>query len=116
MLYQLNILNMKGEKILVDVSNSEEEFRNTTVEELKRKYLKDYGDYQNVRLLFKDRQLEDLDTLGDYGIRHKSTIFVILRLPGGGPGPPEDEDKRIPRTESMERLASMQQTEPEPNR
>ncbi len=39
---------------------------------------------QSLRLLYIDRQLEDHDTLGDHGIRNGDTIFIILRLPGGG--------------------------------
>lgn len=107
MLYQLYIVDCKAET-LVDVANSEEEFRNTTVEELKRIVLKyDYlrETYQNIdnfRLVYINRQLEDCDTLGKHGITHRDTILVVLRLlGGGGPIPP---DERFPRTESMERL------------
>ncbi len=41
MVYQLIIIDPKGVKRYVNVANSEEEFRNTTVEELKRKIVKD---------------------------------------------------------------------------
>ncbi len=41
MIYQLGIIGPNRGKRHVNVANSEEEFRNTTVEELKRKIVKD---------------------------------------------------------------------------
>ncbi|RXN19403.1 ubiquitin-like isoform X1 [Labeo rohita] len=111
-----------GTKIKVSVANSEEEFRNTTVEELKRKLLsedsryKHCGLYCNHKLLFHDR------TLGSHGIKHNDIIVTEPPMrPQSlssedeceGLPPPEDEDVEMPRTESMEKLAPMQQTEPE---
>ncbi len=48
MVYQLIIIGKQGEKRHVNVANSEEEFRNTTVEELKRKIVKYYDCNSNT--------------------------------------------------------------------
>lgn len=109
------ITDMTGQRRTVCV-DSEEELKNMTVEEFKKRFFPEKKYKWDLRLIFEGKQLEDARTLGSYGILNESTIFAVPRLPGGGLPPPEDEDKRIPRTESMERLAEMQQTEPEPNR
>lgn len=114
MSFNIFIKDEKGQVRTVSV-DSEEELKNMTVEELRRRFFHECK--PDIRLIFEGKQLEDARTLGSYGILNESTIHKVLILRGGrGPPPPEDEDKRIPRTESMERLASMQQTEPEPNR
>uniref|UniRef100_A0A672N3H6 Zgc:194655 n=1 Tax=Sinocyclocheilus grahami TaxID=75366 RepID=A0A672N3H6_SINGR len=89
MIYQLVIIGAKGEKKHVNVANSEEEFRNTTVEELRRKIQLINPDCKSntqvsYRLFYRHTSLEDHDTLGDHGIRNMDTLFVVVRLPGGG--------------------------------
>ncbi|XP_042609243.1 ubiquitin-like [Cyprinus carpio] len=108
------IVELTGQRRTVCVDS--EELKNMTVEEFKRRFFHEEEYQWGIRLIFEGKQLEDARTLGSYGILNESTIFALPRIRGGGPPPPEDEDKRIPRTESMEALASMQQTEPEPNR
>ncbi|KAK7121160.1 hypothetical protein R3I93_022296 [Phoxinus phoxinus] len=103
------IRNEKGQTKSVHV-DSEEELENMTVGEFKRRFIPDLK-LDQLRLIFVDRQLEDHNTLGDYGIIHKSIVYMTLRLRGGGPLTPEDGDKVIPRTESMEKLAPPMQQE-----
>ncbi|XP_016350227.1 ubiquitin-like isoform X2 [Sinocyclocheilus anshuiensis] len=93
--------------------DSEEELKNTTVEELRRRAFPE-DQWDALVFIFEGRQLEEGRTLGSYGVLNESTIHAVLRLRGGAP--PEDEDVGMSRTASMEVLASMQQTEPEPNR
>jgi len=45
------------------------------------------------RLIFAGRQLEDGHRLSEYGIKNKSTIHMVLRLRGGGPGEFVDVEK-----------------------
>lgn len=39
------------------------------------------------RLIFAGRQLEPERTVASYGIQHKSTVYLVLTLRGGGPDP-----------------------------
>ncbi|XP_048827011.1 ubiquitin-40S ribosomal protein S27a-like [Brienomyrus brachyistius] len=86
--YQVMINGIKGEKITVDVGNSEDQMKNMTVLELKKKIaLKLPGtaddDLSSLRLIFTDKQLEDSCQLSSYGIQDKSVIQLVIRLPGG---------------------------------
>ena len=40
---------------------------------------------EDMRLIFSGRQLEDGQTVKNYGLHHLDTVFVVLRLRGGGP-------------------------------
>ncbi|XP_050955711.1 uncharacterized protein LOC127156722 [Labeo rohita] len=70
------------------------------------------GNEQEIRLVYTSKELEDGHTLGSYNIQNESTLHLVKPLRGGGP-PPKDKYVGLPRTESMEILAPMQQTEPE---
>ncbi|KAF4094715.1 hypothetical protein G5714_023793 [Onychostoma macrolepis] len=87
-----------------------------TLKEFIRRFCPEEEDLDRYRYTFAGRQLEGDRTLGYYGINYCSTIQMTVRVRGGGPLPPEDEGEGMSRTESMEILADMQQTEPEPNR
>ncbi|ROL48375.1 Ubiquitin-60S ribosomal protein L40 [Anabarilius grahami] len=84
-----------------------EELKNMTVKEFKRRAYPD-DPYDMLRIIYAGKQLEDNRTLGDYRISNECTIHMIRRLRGGGE---PDEDKGVPRTESLEKLADMQQEE-----
>ncbi|XP_067236430.1 ubiquitin-ribosomal protein eL40 fusion protein-like isoform X2 [Chanodichthys erythropterus] len=106
----VNELTGKTLSVYVD---SEEELRNMTVKELKRRVCPDLP-YHMCRLLYRDKELENDHTLRYYGVSNGCTMLMIICPPagrGGGGGPPPDEDKGVPRTESMEKLADMQQEE-----
>ncbi|XP_039535204.1 uncharacterized protein LOC120484222 isoform X2 [Pimephales promelas] len=67
------------ERIRVCVSDSEEEFRNTTVEELKRKLIP--GDQLADTILhYCFYTLEENRTLGFYGVQHEGHIIAERRI------------------------------------
>uniref|UniRef100_H3A189 Ubiquitin-like domain-containing protein n=1 Tax=Latimeria chalumnae TaxID=7897 RepID=H3A189_LATCH len=88
-IYQVIVLGMKGEKLSIDVAQSEKEFNETTVLILKRKVLERIpgaelgNEPEELRLLFANKQLEDEKILSHYEIRDKSSIMLVVRLPGG---------------------------------
>ncbi|KAK9951836.1 hypothetical protein ABG768_017711 [Culter alburnus] len=68
----------KRERMKVCVSSSEEELRNTTVEELKRKLIPE-DQLDDAELLYKDETLKKNRTLGFYGIKHEDEIIAVRR-------------------------------------
>lgn len=85
-IYQVTVIGMQGERKVIDVSSSEEEFNNTTVAEFKKKLAEklpqEASDPSALRLL-TNKQLNDTDKFSDHGIKEKAIICIILRLPGG---------------------------------
>ncbi|ROL48374.1 hypothetical protein DPX16_4200 [Anabarilius grahami] len=68
----------KRERMRVCVSSSEEEWRNTTVEELKRKLIPE-DQYDNTILVYHFNTLKKNRTLGSYGIEHEDEIRAVRR-------------------------------------
>ena len=58
----------------------------STVDELKTAIHDQTGiPNEDMRLIFSGTQLEDGQTVKNYGLRHDDTVYVVLRLRGGGP-------------------------------
>jgi hypothetical protein len=60
----------------------------TTSQEFKELYLDHVGQSSDtdLRVVFAGKQLhfdEPNKTLGDFGVKHQSTLFVMFRVPGG---------------------------------
>ncbi|XP_078064691.1 uncharacterized protein LOC144490875 [Mustelus asterias] len=84
--YQVFVVGLKGEKKTIDISHSETEFNVMTISEFKGKLLQKLpieAAADDLRLLFANVQLEDGKKFSDYQIKDKSTILMVLRLPGG---------------------------------
>ncbi|KAG7259460.1 hypothetical protein CRUP_015104 [Coryphaenoides rupestris] len=88
--YQVTVIGLSGQRMTIDLCNTEEQMRTMTVQQLKTKIVADWpggaaGALQdNLVLIFTDKQLEDAATLVSYGVQHLSIIQVVLRVPGGG--------------------------------
>nr|AFK10505.1 ubiquitin-like protein [Callorhinchus milii]AFM85466.1 ubiquitin-like protein [Callorhinchus milii]AFM85548.1 ubiquitin-like protein [Callorhinchus milii]AFM85575.1 ubiquitin-like protein [Callorhinchus milii]AFM85768.1 ubiquitin-like protein [Callorhinchus milii] len=86
-IFQVMVLGFKGEKFAIDVAKEEKHFNEMTVLEFKKKLILKLpghsGDTDELRLLFAKTQLEDADKFSDHQIKDKSTIMMVLRLPGG---------------------------------
>ncbi|XP_034020497.1 uncharacterized protein zgc:194655 [Thalassophryne amazonica] len=86
-IYQVVVLGLKGEKMTIDLCNTEEQMKNMTVLQLKEKItqrLPGNAGEETLRLIFSDRMLEgDTTTLSSYGIQHMSLILVAVKVPGG---------------------------------
>ncbi|KAL0970197.1 hypothetical protein UPYG_G00238620 [Umbra pygmaea] len=83
-IYQLNVIGFKGESMIIDVSNTEEQMKNMTVLQLKRKILEKIPDStQDIRLIFTNQRLEDWCRLSSYGIQHMSVIRLVMIMAGG---------------------------------
>ncbi|XP_077087089.1 uncharacterized protein LOC143738894 isoform X2 [Siphateles boraxobius] len=67
------------ERIRVCVADSEEEFRNTTVEELKRKLIPEDQLEDTILVNYYEKTLKKNRTLGFYGIKHEDYITAVRR-------------------------------------
>ncbi|XP_051874080.1 polyubiquitin-like [Pristis pectinata] len=87
-IYQVFVKGLKGETTTIDVSHSEKEFSEMKVLMFKKKLLENLPpgkvQVEDLRLLFANEQLEDDKKFSDYQLKDKSTIMMVLRLPGGG--------------------------------
>lgn len=70
---------------VVTVATNEADFKTTTIKQLKTKIvaLRPELGVDTLRLLFAGKQLEDNNTLDFYKIRGKSTLHLVIRMPGG---------------------------------
>ncbi|XP_076829594.1 uncharacterized protein LOC143475596 [Brachyhypopomus gauderio] len=85
-IYQVQVIGIKGERKTIDVANNETDFNNTSVLAFKEKLTEKFPELkgQTFRIMFTDVQLvEDTDTFSKYQIQDRSTVVLILRLPGG---------------------------------
>lgn len=97
-LFQVLVTGFKGERMTIDLCNTEEQMKTMTVEQLRQKIaakLPPNTDMDKIRLIFLDEHLDDDSRLlSDYGIRHLSVIQITIRVDGGGGGPMEREDEK----------------------
>uniref|UniRef100_A0A3B4B1B2 Ubiquitin-like domain-containing protein n=1 Tax=Periophthalmus magnuspinnatus TaxID=409849 RepID=A0A3B4B1B2_9GOBI len=88
-LYQVVVTGFKGERMTVDLCNTDEQMRSMTVEQLKNKIaVKLPPNTGNlcfrISLIFADERLDvDSKLLSDYGIQHMSVIQLVLQVDGG---------------------------------
>ncbi|XP_034471468.1 uncharacterized protein zgc:194655 [Hippoglossus hippoglossus] len=86
-IYQVVVHGLRGEKMTVDLCNTEEQMKSMTVLQLKEKIaekLPQSGGEEALRLIFTDKMLDgDFTLLSDYGIQHMSVIQMALKVPGG---------------------------------
>ncbi|XP_028998605.1 polyubiquitin [Betta splendens] len=86
-LFQVVVHGLRGEKMIVDLCNTEEQMKSMTVKQLKEKIaqrLPESAGEENLRLIFTDKMLDGDDTkLSDYGIQQMSVIHMVMKVPGG---------------------------------
>jgi hypothetical protein len=86
-MFQLTIHGFGAENYIVDIDiEDEEEFNKMTILELKNIFLNQTAlpvNSDTLRFLFAGKQLENEKIFKDYGIKDKSKIMIVVRLPGG---------------------------------
>ncbi|KAJ3585705.1 hypothetical protein NHX12_014424 [Muraenolepis orangiensis] len=86
-LYQVIVYGINGEKMAVDLCNTDEQMQTMTVLQLKTKIverLPGTGGGENLRLVFTNKTLDnDEATLVSFGIQNQSVIQLVMRVPGG---------------------------------
>uniref|UniRef100_A0A8C6UCX7 Ubiquitin-like domain-containing protein n=1 Tax=Neogobius melanostomus TaxID=47308 RepID=A0A8C6UCX7_9GOBI len=86
-LFQVVVTGFKGERMTVDLCNTDEQMKSMTVLQLKNKIatrLPPNTEPDRISLIFADERL-DVETklLTDYGIQHMSVIQIVLQVDGG---------------------------------
>lgn len=75
---QIFIKTLQGKSITLEVNDGD------TIDSVKKKITDIEGiPVDQMRLVFNGKQLEDANTIQDYGIDADSTIHLVLRLRGG---------------------------------
>nr|XP_024655374.1 uncharacterized protein LOC106674565 [Maylandia zebra] len=86
-IYQVVVHGLRGEKMMIDLCNTDEQFQNMTVKQLKEKIsqrLPETAGEEALRLIFTDKMLDEAETkLSEYGIQHMSVIHMVMKVPGG---------------------------------
>uniref|UniRef100_A0A3Q2CQL7 Ubiquitin-like domain-containing protein n=1 Tax=Cyprinodon variegatus TaxID=28743 RepID=A0A3Q2CQL7_CYPVA len=85
MIYQVVVTDLKGEKITIDLCDNEKDLQRLTVMDLKEKLAARLPGNRGELIFGKDRLNEDNKRLFDYGIQHKSSIVMVIRVNGGLP-------------------------------
>ncbi|KAF0029181.1 hypothetical protein F2P81_018286 [Scophthalmus maximus] len=76
-IYQVVVHGLRGEKMTVDLCNTEEQMQTMTVLQLRERIAQKLPNNA-------DKMLDDDATLlSQYGIQHMSVIHMVLRVPGG---------------------------------
>uniref|UniRef100_A0A3Q4I8M2 NEDD8-like n=4 Tax=Pseudocrenilabrinae TaxID=318546 RepID=A0A3Q4I8M2_NEOBR len=87
-IYQVVVHGLRGQKMMLDLCNTEEQFKSMTVKQLKEKLAQKLpetaGKTEALRLIFTDKMLDGDDTLlSEYGIQHMSVLHMVMKVPGG---------------------------------
>ncbi|XP_076581239.1 uncharacterized protein LOC143317145 [Chaetodon auriga] len=86
-IYQVTVHGLRGEKMIIDLCNTEEQMKSMTVLQLKEKIaqrLPESAGEEALRLIFTDKMLDGNSTLlSEYGIQHMSVIQMVMKVPGG---------------------------------
>uniref|UniRef100_A0AAQ4QHR4 Ubiquitin-like domain-containing protein n=1 Tax=Gasterosteus aculeatus aculeatus TaxID=481459 RepID=A0AAQ4QHR4_GASAC len=86
-IYQVVVYGLRGEKMVVDLCNTDEQFKKMTVLQLKEKIaerLPETAGLEALRLIFADKMLDGNELLlSDFGIQQQSIIQMVMRVPGG---------------------------------
>lgn len=90
-IYQVFLLGLAGQDYTIDVDTSLENFKKTTISKFKglvaNKIQMEVSEKNiaiaDIQLVFEKKQLEEKETFEYYGIIPKSTIVMVLQLPGG---------------------------------
>ncbi|XP_042367989.1 probable ubiquitin carboxyl-terminal hydrolase 5 isoform X1 [Plectropomus leopardus] len=86
-IYQVIVHGVKGQKVTIDLCNTEEQMKSITVLQLREKIAEKLPETKGdgaVRLIFTDKSLDDdSKKLSEYGVQHMSLIMIVLKVPGG---------------------------------
>ncbi|KAJ3585702.1 hypothetical protein NHX12_014421 [Muraenolepis orangiensis] len=86
-LYQVIVNGLNGEKMTVDLCNTDDQMKAMTLLQLKTKIagrLPGTGGGENLRLIFTNKTLDnDEATLVSFGIQSQSVIHLVMKVPGG---------------------------------
>ena len=75
---QLLVKTVSGRTLALEVQPSE------TVEDVKKMLQeKENIDYENQRLVFAGKELEDTETIGSYNIAGEATVEMLFKMAGG---------------------------------
>lgn len=83
MVVQVHVCLLDSTSRLIDVCDTDAMLSRITVQQLTERIVQLTHQDGDIRLVYGTEYLEENQVLSHYGIKHMSTLHVVMKMPGG---------------------------------